>query len=102
MGDRHERIAIFTYEVLSYALYPMVRHPIYVGWLGIFSFAPTMTVSHLVFAIVTSAYNLVAIQLEERDLKALHPEYEQYRRKVPALIPSFRRRLTRETALELS
>ena len=84
------------------ALYRIVRHPIYVGWLGIFWFTPTMTVTHLVFAIVTTAYILVAIQLEERDLKALHPEYEQYRRKVPALIPSFRRRLTRDAALDLA
>lgn len=74
-------------------LYRIVRHPLYVGWLGIFWFAPTMTGTHLVFALVTTAYILVAIQLEERDLEKVHPEYAQYKRKVPMLIPSFRRRL---------
>lgn len=83
-------------------LYKIVRHPLYVGWLGIFWFTPTMTITHLVFAIVTTAYILVAIQLEEADLKAMHPEYEQYKRKVPALIPSFRRRLTGASATELA
>jgi len=77
-------------------LYKIVRHPLYVGWLGIFWFAPTMTVTHLLFAIVTSAYILVAIQFEERDLAVVHPEYAQYRRKVPMLVPSLRRRLTND------
>jgi protein-S-isoprenylcysteine O-methyltransferase Ste14 len=75
-------------------LYKIVRHPLYVGWLGIFWFAPTMTVTHLLFAVVTSAYILVAIRFEEHDLAQVHPEYAQYRRKVPMLLPSPRRRLT--------
>jgi len=79
------------------ALYRVVRHPIYVGWLGIFWFTPTMTVTHLVFAAVASAYIFVGIKLEERDLEHAHPEYRQYKQKVPALIPSFRRRLDRES-----
>jgi len=84
------------------ALYRVVRHPIYVGWLGIMWFTPTMTVTHLVFAAVSTAYILIAIQLEEADLKAAHPEYAQYKRKVPALIPSFRRRLASETIIPSS
>ena len=75
------------------ALYRVVRHPIYVGWIGIFWFTPTMTVTHLVFAAVSTLYILVGIKLEERDLEAMHPEYAQYKRKVPALIPSLSRRL---------
>jgi len=75
-------------------LYKIVRHPLYAGWLGIFWFTPTMTVTHLVFAAVASAYILAAIPLEERDLANAHPEYAQYKRKVPALVPSFRRRLS--------
>ena len=78
------------------ALYRLVRHPIYVGWLGIMWFTPTMTVTHLVFAAVSSAYILVGIKLEERDLEAAHPEYAQYKKKVPALIPSPTRRLDRQ------
>ena len=46
-----------------------------------------MTVAHLVFAIMTTAYILVAIQLEERDLIAAHPEYAEYKKRVPALLP---------------
>ena len=69
-------------------LYRIVRHPIYVGWLMIFWAAPTMTVAHLVFALVTTAYILVAIQLEERDLiDAFGRDYAEYRRRTPMLIP---------------
>jgi methanethiol S-methyltransferase len=68
-------------------LYRYVRHPLYVGWFFAFWATPTMTVAHLVFAIATTAYILIAIQLEERDLVEAHPEYEEYRRRVPMLAP---------------
>jgi methanethiol S-methyltransferase len=68
--------------------YRLVRHPLYVGWFFAFWATPTMTVAHLVFAVMTTAYILVAIQFEERDLVAAHPEYASYRARVPMLIPS--------------
>ncbi|HMN44039.1 MAG TPA: isoprenylcysteine carboxylmethyltransferase family protein [Povalibacter sp.] len=74
------------------APYRIVRHPLYVGWLIVFWATPVMTVTHLFFALVTTAYILVAIQFEERDLVAAHPEYENYRRRVPMLIPRLKRR----------
>ena len=74
-------------------LYRVVRHPLYVGWLCAFWSTPTMTVTHLFFAVVTSAYILVAIQLEERDLIREHPEYATYRKQVPMLVPSWPRQV---------
>jgi len=70
------------------SLYRFVRHPLYIGWLTIFWAAPTMTIAHLVFALATTAYILIAIQLEERDLvDAFGERYVAYRRSTPMLIP---------------
>jgi protein-S-isoprenylcysteine O-methyltransferase Ste14 len=69
------------------ALYKVVRHPLYVGWLFTFWCAPTMTAAHLLFAVMTTAYILIAIQFEERDLTRAFPEYETYRKRVPMLVP---------------
>jgi protein-S-isoprenylcysteine O-methyltransferase Ste14 len=71
-------------------LYRQVRHPLYVGWLFIFWSTPVMTVTHLIFAAATTAYILIAIQFEERDLLAAHPEYGVYRQHVPMLMPLFK------------
>jgi protein-S-isoprenylcysteine O-methyltransferase Ste14 len=81
-------------------LYRYVRHPLYVGWFFAFWATPTMTVTHLVFAIATTAYILIAIQLEERDLvTAFGERYVSYRRATPMLIPRlWRKRAGAKTA----
>lgn len=81
-------------------LYKFVRHPLYVGWFFAFWATPTMTAAHLVFALATTAYILIAIQWEERDLVDEHGSvYENYRRNVPMLIPTGKKKDAFEEAL---
>jgi len=69
-------------------LYRIVRHPIMVGFLIAFWATPTMSQGHLLFAAVVTAYVLVALRLEERDLLAYHGEtYATYQRQVRMLVP---------------
>ena len=69
-------------------VYKFVRHPLYLGFIVAFWSAPRMTLGHLYFAAVCTAYILVAIQFEERDLVRIHGEdYKVYRSGVSMLVP---------------
>ena len=69
--------------------YGLVRHPIMLGFFIAFWATPTMTLGHLIFSLITTAYIVVAVKfLEEKDLKkALGTSYQDYQKKVPMLIP---------------
>ena len=84
MGRRYTHL-----EFRTPFFYRYVRHPLYVGWLLTFWSAPVMTVAHLFFATMTTAYILAAIQFEEADLITVHGEkYRRYRNDVPMIIPA--------------
>ena len=81
--DPSERTPLVATGPFSY-----VRHPIYLGFILAFWSTPKMTVGHLVFAVATTVYILIAIRLEERDMVRAHgAQYEAYREQVSMLVP---------------
>jgi methanethiol S-methyltransferase len=88
LRGRHNAPIVFVTPLF----YRLVRHPLYVGFLLAFWAAPVMTVGHLVFALATTIYILVAVRIEERDLvEAFGETYRRYQRTTPMLVPFAKR-----------
>ena len=81
-------------------LYRYMRHPLYVGMMiGLWA-APTMTVAHLVFALLSTGYIFIGARLEERDLDSALPQYKQYKKSVPMFMPKFGNMTNKKTAAD--
>ena len=83
---RNQKYTHLTFKAVG--LYKLVRHPIMLGFIIAFWATPRMTVGHLVFAVATTAYIFIALQLEERDLVTYHgDDYNEYKKQVSMLWP---------------
>lgn len=83
---RSEKYSHLPFRIIG--LYRLVRHPIMLGFVIAFWATPQMTLGHLVFAIATTVYILIALQLEEKDLVTYHGDaYRKYKEQVPMILP---------------
>lgn len=81
-------------------LYRYVRHPLYVGLMIGLWLAPTMTITHLVFASLCTVYIFIGTRFEEHDLKNSLPEYRQYQQEVPMFMPKLNSKSKVDPVLE--
>jgi protein-S-isoprenylcysteine O-methyltransferase Ste14 len=67
-------------DLVAAGTYRLVRHPIYLGWVLLVWATPDMTTGRFVFALISTAYLVVAVPFEERSLRRrFGPSYDTYR-----------------------
>lgn len=67
-------------DLVGAGTYHFVRHPIYLGWVLLVWATPDMTTGRLVFALISTAYLVIAVPFEERSLRRrFGPSYDTYR-----------------------
>lgn len=94
-----KKVEYWQRPFMERSLYKLVRHPLMVGFLIAFWAAPTMTVGHLLFSIMTTGYIFIGIQMEERDLIRQHgEEYLAYKRRTGGLLPRLARNVSPTSA----
>jgi protein-S-isoprenylcysteine O-methyltransferase Ste14 len=70
-------------ELQTRGLYGFVRHPLYFAWVLLVFGSPTMTATRATFAIISTAYLVIAIPFEEQSLiESFGPAYDDYRSRV--------------------
>lgn len=73
------------------SLYRVVRHPMQLGMILLLAGTPHMTIGHLLFAGLMTAYVLVGLWFEERALlREFGEAYRDYQCRVPMLIPGLK------------
>lgn len=75
-------------EFKTSGLYKFIRHPVMAGFIIAFWATPVMTVGHLIFALATTGFILISLQLEERDLvAAIGEDYQNYQKSTRMFLP---------------
>jgi steroid 5-alpha reductase family enzyme len=80
-------------ELVTSGVYAVVRHPMYLAGIVIFTFNPRITVNSLTISILADIYFLFGVFVEERRFLGIFgDQYREYMKRVPRLIPKLRLR----------
>jgi protein-S-isoprenylcysteine O-methyltransferase Ste14 len=80
-------------ELVTTGVYGIVRHPMYVAGIIIFTFNPNITVNSFLVTVLADLYFLFGVLIEERRfLKIFGEEYRTYMQNVPRLMPFLKKR----------